>query len=88
MSWFGNNNQNNEAELMKKISDVLTNVQNGKLSNRVILYNNNTKLEKIAWNLNNSLDQMEVILRESRNTIEAVRVARYSLALSVSILVL
>ncbi len=58
--------------IMDKIEHVLIDVQNGKLANRVIIYKNGTQLEKIAWNINNALDQMEVILREARNTINAV----------------
>ncbi|NPA60543.1 MAG: hypothetical protein GXO30_08830 [Epsilonproteobacteria bacterium] len=71
-SMFGGNESANELELMKKISAVLDDVKNGKLSNRVVLHKNNTPLEKIAWDINNSLDQMEIILRETRYTIEAV----------------
>ena len=58
--------------ILDKIEHVLLEVQNGKLANRVILYKNETQLEKIAWSINNTLDQMEVILRETRNTIDAV----------------
>ncbi|MCD6433064.1 MAG: CZB domain-containing protein [Sulfurimonas sp.] len=64
--------QNDEDELINKISTVLKDIQNGKLTGRVILYKNETPLEAIAWNINNSLDQMEVILRETRFTIQAV----------------
>ena len=62
----------NETELIEQISKVIEDAQNGKLSSRVILDKNETALEKIAWNINNLLDQVEIILRESRNTIEAV----------------
>jgi len=74
MSFFSNigNNKNNEAELIQQISNVLKDVKNGKLSSRVILENNTTAIESIAWDINNSLDQMEIILRETRNTIKAV----------------
>jgi methyl-accepting chemotaxis protein len=68
----GSSSVSNESELMKQISAVLDDVKNGKLSSRVILHKNNTPLEKIAWDINNSLDQMEIILRETRYTIEAV----------------
>jgi len=62
----------NEMDLVQQIADVLKDVKNGKLSSRIILHKNDTKLESIAWDINNSLDQMEIILRETRNTIEAV----------------
>lgn len=58
--------------IIDKIETVLQDVEQGKLANRVIIYKNETKLEKIAWSINNSLDQMEIILRETRNTIHAV----------------
>jgi len=63
---------NNEIALQKQISDVLKDIKEGKLASRVIVHKNETPLEGIAWNLNNSLDQMEIILRETRNTIKAV----------------
>jgi len=73
MSLFSfNNSKNNEAELMNQIASVLKNIEEGKLASRIILEKKETALEKIAWSLNNTLDQMEIILRESRNTIEAV----------------
>jgi len=71
MSFFSKNS-NNETELTKQIQDVLRDVKNGKLASRVIVHKNETVMESIAWDLNNSLDQMEIILRETRNTIEAV----------------
>jgi len=69
---FNANNKTNQAELMTQIASVLKDVENGKLSSRIILDKKDTELEKIAWNINNSLDQMEIILRETRYTIEAV----------------
>jgi methyl-accepting chemotaxis protein len=68
---FGATN-NNDAELMNQISSVLKDVKDGKLSSRIIVTKNETPLESIAWNINNSLDQMEIILRETRYTIQAV----------------
>jgi methyl-accepting chemotaxis protein len=65
-------NKTDETELIKQIADVLKDVKNGKLASRVVLHKNDTIMENIAWDLNNSLDQMEVILRETRNTISAV----------------
>ena len=65
-------NTNKETDLMQKIDDTLTDVENGKLASRIILHKSETPLEKIAWKINNSLDQMEATLRESRNVIFAV----------------
>ena len=66
------NNNSDEEFLLKKITDTLQDTKNGNLSTRIILYKNNSTLEKIAWDINNTLDQMEIILRETRYTIEAV----------------
>ncbi len=71
MSFFGSKNNHDDA-LVKKISDVLHDIKKGKLSSRVVLYRDETPMEKLAWDLNTTLDQMEVILRETKYTIEAV----------------
>ncbi len=72
MSFFGKKQSTNETKLLNDLLSVLDDTQKGKLASRVILDKNETPLEKMAWRLNNTLDQMEIILRESRNTIEAV----------------
>jgi len=69
---FFSKKQNNEAELISQIAKVLNNIENGKLASRIVLSSNNTPMENIAWSINNSLDQMEVVLRESRNNIQAI----------------
>ncbi len=71
MSFFSNN-KNSELELTQQISKILKDVKSGKLASRVVLHKNETLMEGIAWDINNSLDQMEIILRETRNTIDAV----------------
>ena len=71
MNLFSHKNTN-ETELLTQIASVLHDVENGKLSSRIILEDHNTHLEKTAWSINNSLDQMEMILRETRYTIAAV----------------
>ena len=71
-SIFGGNKNSNETELIQEISRVLKDVKDGKLASRVKVISNNTPMEAIAWDINNSLDQMEVILRETRYTITAV----------------
>jgi len=65
-------NRRKDDGLLIEISQVLNHAQNGRLSNRIILHENNTDLQDIAWSINKCLDQMEVILRETRNTIDAV----------------
>ena len=67
-----NSVNNQDSELLSNISNTLKNVQNGKLATRIILHENETELEAIAWDINKCLDQLEIILRESRNTINAV----------------
>jgi methyl-accepting chemotaxis protein len=64
--------QNSSDELLDEISKVLKNTQNGKLATRVMVHKNETPLESIAWDINNALDQIEITLRETRNTISAV----------------
>jgi len=71
MSFFSKKS-NSEAELTAQIAAVLKDVKNGKLASRVIVHKNETVMENIAWDINNSLDQMEIILRETRNTIAAI----------------
>ncbi len=72
-SIFGGSKDNDkQAELLIQISEILKDVKNGKLSGRITLSQNKTARDGIAWDINNSLDQMEIILRETRYTIEAV----------------
>lgn len=61
-----------ENELLDKIAKTLKDAKNGNLSTRVIVHKNESKLEEIAIYINNTLDQMEIILRETRSTISAV----------------
>ena len=72
MSFFGTKTNTNDNELLNKIQAVLDDAKNGKLSSRIVVHKNETQLEKIAWDINNTLDQMEVILRESRYTVDAI----------------
>ncbi len=58
--------------LMPEISSLLEEITEGKLAKRVVIHKNETVLENIAWNINKCLDQIEITLRESRNTIDAV----------------
>ena len=59
-------------QLLEKIERTLEHAREGKLASRVILYRNETQQEKVAWAINDLLDQTEIVLRESRYTIEAV----------------
>ena len=71
MSLFGKK-QTNQEELLQQLDRVLQDAKDGKLSSRVILDKNETILERVAWNLNNLLDQTEIILREASYTVDAV----------------
>jgi len=66
---YKNKNQN---ETFAKIQKVVEDVYNGKLYTRIILDNDETPEEKIAWNINEMLDQIEDLLRENENTIKAI----------------
>jgi methyl-accepting chemotaxis protein len=59
-------------ELLRNVENTLEEVRKGKLSSRITLYRNETKQEQVAWAINDLLDQTEIILRETRNTIEGV----------------
>ena len=69
---FFSNTKNNDAELMQKIDATLSDIEDGKLASRIIVHKDETPLERIAWKINNTLDQMEATLRESRNVIHSV----------------
>jgi methyl-accepting chemotaxis protein len=64
-------NELNE-EVLDKIDRVVTNAYEGKISDRIIIDSDEKKEEKIAWNINEMLDQVEDLLRENKNTINAV----------------
>ena len=61
-----------QRETFGKIQKVVEDVYNGKLYSRIILDNDETLEEKIAWNINEMLDQIEDLLRENENTIKAI----------------
>lgn len=64
------NNLNDDV--LNQIDSILKNMAEGKLTDRVSLQSNSNKMENIAWHLNDALDQIEAILRESRYTVKAV----------------
>ena len=69
---FGFKKNKNNEEVLDKIQKVVEEAYNGKLYERIIVEGENTKEEKIAWNINEMLDQIEDLLRESENTIKAI----------------
>ena len=72
LSSMFSNKSDNQEKLLQEIADILKDMKNGKLSGRIPVTQNITARDSIAWDINNSLDQMEVILRETRYTIDAV----------------
>jgi len=61
-----------DPELLANVEKTLEDARRGKLSSRIILYKSETKQEKVAWAINDLLDQTEIVMRETRYTIEAV----------------
>ncbi len=61
-----------EAQIRDQILKVVQNAKDGKLNSRIILGKNETRLEHTAWAINDMLDQVEIILRETQYTIDAV----------------
>jgi methyl-accepting chemotaxis protein len=59
-------------KVFEQIQKTVNEAYNGKLSDRIILDGEEKIEEKIAWNINEMLDQVEDLLRESKNTIQAV----------------
>ena len=58
--------------ILKNILKVTTEVSRGELTNRIHYDNVDSLSSQLAETINDMLDQVEVILRESRNSIEAV----------------
>jgi methyl-accepting chemotaxis protein len=61
-----------ESNLRDQILKVVSDAGKGKLESRIILGKNESRLEKTSWAINDMLDQVEVILRETRYTIDAI----------------
>ena len=61
-----------QTPILEKINDVVQKAYNGEIYHRIILDKDETLPEKIAWNINEMLDQIEDLLRENENTIKAI----------------
>jgi len=61
-----------QREIFEKIDKTVEEAYEGKLSSRAILDGETSLEEKIGWNINEMLDQIEDLLRESKNTIQAI----------------
>ena len=61
-----------ENKTLENINSVVNKVYNGEIHHRAILSNDKTEEEHIGWNINETLDQIEDLLRETQNAVEAV----------------
>ena len=61
-----------KEEVLDKIEDVVKKAYKGELYHRIIVDGEESKEEKIAWNINEMLDQIEDLLREAENTIKGI----------------
>jgi len=70
--WLPESKPQDNNNVLDKISDVVEKAYNGEIYHRIILDDDKTKEEKIGWNINEMLDQIEDLLRETQNTIRAI----------------
>ena len=63
------NTVDQDEAILKRILKVSQNAADGKLSSRICASNDGRLTTKVAWAINDLLDQVEVILRESTNVI-------------------
>jgi len=59
-----------KSSLIEQIESVTYNASQGFLESRITQINPNDPLAKSAWNINNMLDQIEALMRESSTSIE------------------
>ena len=65
-------NRNIKEDVLHILDKTVKEAYEGKLYSRALISGEETLEEKIAWNINEMLDQIENLLRESKNTIQAV----------------
>ena len=70
MLWF--KKEKNNKEVLEKIENVVKKAYKGELYHRIIIEGDETKEKKIAWNINEMLDQIEDLLREAENTVAGI----------------
>ena len=64
--------KNNNSQVLDKIENVVQKAYEGELYHRIIIDGEETREEKIAWNINEMLDQIEDLLREAENTVKGI----------------
>ena len=62
----------NNEKVLEKIEEVVKKAYEGEIHHRIIVDGDSTKEEKIAWNINEMLDQIEDLLREAEKTIQGI----------------
>ncbi len=70
MNLLSRSKQKNNSNLAKKIEEVTAQAASGNLEARVTGIDAKDPLAKAAWNLNNLLDQMEAMMRNTSTAIE------------------
>ena len=70
--FFLKKEKKNREEVLDKIEQVVKKAYEGELYHRIIIDGEESKEERIAWNINEMLDQIEDLLREAENTIKGI----------------
>jgi methyl-accepting chemotaxis protein len=70
--WLPKKEEKKDNEILERINNIVNKTYNGEIYHRIILDDDKTIEEKIGWNINEMLDQIEDLLRESKNTIKAI----------------
>lgn len=70
--FFPSGEKKSETKVLDKIDDLVSDVYKGVLHKRILLEGEDTKEEKIGWHINEMLDQVENLLRDSQNSIKAI----------------
>jgi methyl-accepting chemotaxis protein len=70
--WLPKQEKTHTNEELEKINNIVEKAYKGEIHHRIILDDDKTLEEKIGWNINEMLDQIEDLLRESENTIKAI----------------
>ncbi len=71
MLWLSDKD-NKKEKVLDEIEKIVQKAYSGELYHRIIIDGEENKEEKIAWNINEMLDQIEDLLREAENTIKGI----------------
>lgn len=67
----------NQVELVPQILSLAEQIGDGKFEGRITKINENTELGKLAWILNDVLDQLEAFTKEVKTTVEYMSRGKY-----------